>query len=95
MPLVTCPECGHRVSDAADACPNCGYPIAARMAWERARTGQPSPTPAPQPPPLPYQPSGPQWPAQKKQKGGCVGTVVTVIILLWVIGTCISAVEHL
>ena len=25
--LITCPECGKRVSDKASACPNCGAPI--------------------------------------------------------------------
>lgn len=25
--LVTCPECGNRVSDRASACPSCGCPI--------------------------------------------------------------------
>ncbi len=28
MALMTCPECSHRVSDKARACPSCGYPIA-------------------------------------------------------------------
>ena len=27
MPLVFCPECGHEISDAALACPNCGRPL--------------------------------------------------------------------
>ena len=27
MALVTCPECGHNVSEKASVCPNCGYPI--------------------------------------------------------------------
>ena len=27
MPLVTCPDCGQEVSDHAEACPHCGYPI--------------------------------------------------------------------
>lgn len=29
MALINCPECGKQVSDKANACPNCGYPIAA------------------------------------------------------------------
>lgn len=29
MALITCPECGHTVSDKATQCPQCGYPIAA------------------------------------------------------------------
>ena len=28
MALITCPECEHRVSSTATACPNCGAPIA-------------------------------------------------------------------
>lgn len=28
MALMSCPECGHRVSDRAPACPSCGYPVA-------------------------------------------------------------------
>jgi hypothetical protein len=28
MALITCPECGAQVSDAANACPKCGFPIA-------------------------------------------------------------------
>ncbi|WP_295857504.1 zinc ribbon domain-containing protein [uncultured Xylophilus sp.] len=28
MALISCPECGHRVSTAAPACPSCGYPVA-------------------------------------------------------------------
>jgi len=27
MALIKCPECGHQVSDKANACPNCGYPL--------------------------------------------------------------------
>lgn len=32
MALIDCPECGARVSDAAPACPKCGFPIAAHKA---------------------------------------------------------------
>lgn len=27
MALITCPECGHSISDKAAACPHCGYPL--------------------------------------------------------------------
>lgn len=27
MPLISCPECGKSVSNRAQACPHCGYPI--------------------------------------------------------------------
>ncbi|MCR9162389.1 MAG: hypothetical protein ACE37F_31685 [Nannocystaceae bacterium] len=35
--LVDCPECEHRVSDRAAACPQCGFPIAAELAAQRER----------------------------------------------------------
>lgn len=31
MALIDCPECGKQVSTAAQACPNCGYPVAERV----------------------------------------------------------------
>ncbi|MFU2207235.1 zinc ribbon domain-containing protein [Solidesulfovibrio sp. C21] len=27
MALVKCPECGHEISDKAEACPHCGYEV--------------------------------------------------------------------
>ena len=27
MALVKCPECGKEISDKANSCPSCGYPI--------------------------------------------------------------------
>lgn len=27
MALITCPECGHEVSEHATSCPQCGYPL--------------------------------------------------------------------
>jgi hypothetical protein len=32
MPLVNCPECERQISTAAEACPQCGYPMQARTA---------------------------------------------------------------
>lgn len=38
MALLDCPECQHRVSDRAMACPSCGYPLAAPPAGTGANT---------------------------------------------------------
>jgi uncharacterized membrane protein YdbT with pleckstrin-like domain len=38
MPLIDCPDCGKVVSTAARACPNCGYPVAEKIA-QTAPTG--------------------------------------------------------
>ncbi|HWB74284.1 MAG TPA: hypothetical protein VG755_05000 [Nannocystaceae bacterium] len=34
--LVTCPECAREISDRAQACPGCGFPIAEEMAARAA-----------------------------------------------------------
>ena len=31
MALIKCPECGKQVSDKAQSCPNCGYPLKAEI----------------------------------------------------------------
>ena len=31
MALINCPECGREVSSVAPACPNCGFPVAAKQ----------------------------------------------------------------
>lgn len=31
MALITCPECGHEISDQAISCPNCGMPLSANV----------------------------------------------------------------
>jgi len=33
--LVTCPECGARISSKADTCPKCGFPEAGLLSKER------------------------------------------------------------
>jgi hypothetical protein len=37
MPLITCPECSHEISDQAEACPHCGFPVAKQIA-EKAKS---------------------------------------------------------
>lgn len=32
MALITCPECGHSISDKAAACPHCGFPLQPSLA---------------------------------------------------------------
>jgi hypothetical protein len=44
MPLIDCPECKKPVSTAAQACPNCGYPVADKLAQQPA-PGSAGPTP--------------------------------------------------
>jgi hypothetical protein len=43
MALIDCPECKKPVSTAAQTCPNCGYPIAEKL----AQTAEPAEPPAP------------------------------------------------
>ena len=41
MGLITCPECQNTVSDKAEVCPKCGYPIAKYLQSEAAQTAAP------------------------------------------------------
>lgn len=41
MALITCPECGNQVSDKADKCPNCAYPINSRNAISKENESTP------------------------------------------------------
>ena len=47
MPIIDCPDCKKPVSTEAHACPNCGYPIAEKLAQKpatgEARTGPAEP----------------------------------------------------
>jgi len=52
MALITCPECGAQVSDAAPACPKCGYPMAS-VAATTAGTATAVTEPRAEPEPLP------------------------------------------
>lgn len=36
MALINCPECGQQVSNAAEACPHCGFPVARSLAQAAA-----------------------------------------------------------
>lgn len=36
MALISCPECGHRVSSAAAGCPSCGFPVAQAVLRDKA-----------------------------------------------------------
>ncbi len=38
MPLTTCPDCQHPVSDAAPACPHCGKPSARAVVAGKVKT---------------------------------------------------------
>ena len=46
MALIDCPECKKPVSTAARVCPNCGYPVADKLAQKPA-AGAASPSPEP------------------------------------------------
>lgn len=37
MALIECPECGHEVSDQAEACPSCAFPVGAERDPSRGK----------------------------------------------------------
>lgn len=80
MPMINCPECGKEISDLAEKCPNCGFPIG----FESKRTyTAPSGTP--------YQNSNPYQPHniyqqsntyEIKQKNSGLGIAALVLSIL-------------
>lgn len=71
MALLTCPDCGGKVSDKASACPRCGKPVANILSELRATSSSaavPPPIPAVPPVPVQEQPEAvqaPQVPARQ------------------------------
>ncbi|HEX8393041.1 MAG TPA: hypothetical protein VF665_11835 [Longimicrobium sp.] len=62
MALITCPDCGNSVSDAAPACIHCGRPIAAASPRTAAPpAGMPPLFPGPGQPQYPGAPQPPAW----------------------------------
>ena len=47
MALFKCPECERKISDKADACPQCGYPVGKQPAQPILQVASPSATPRP------------------------------------------------
>lgn len=37
MPLIQCPDCGKKVSNAAPACPHCGRPLAIQQQFAKKK----------------------------------------------------------
>jgi hypothetical protein len=73
MALINCPECGASVSDQAEKCPNCAYPI------NKAETIKPQPTKIT--PPIIVKPKEGCF-LQTLNTGCMVVAIITVIIVL-------------
>lgn len=56
MAMIDCPDCGKLVSNAAHACPNCGYPVAEKLAPQPAAAA-PNDQPEPKEPLAEIRPS--------------------------------------
>jgi uncharacterized membrane protein YvbJ len=75
--LISCPECGHQVSDQASACPSCAYPIRSTSAVKAGDTQKTEP----------QSPVGVQTIEQtgKKFKAmqafGCLGIIIGIMII--------------
>jgi hypothetical protein len=54
--MIDCPDCGKLVSNAAHACPNCGYPVAEKLAPQPAAAA-PNDQPEPKEPLAEIRPS--------------------------------------
>lgn len=82
MALITCPDCGNSVSDAAPACIHCGRPIASPPQPQFQTQIPPSPSPYSRPvaPPADADPYGVQRKADARaQEEASAKTIVWVI----------------
>ena len=86
MPLLSCPDCGHRVSDLAPACPSCGRPRNTQQRHAAAYNGhQVAEMSQPYPPPTAAQPPVEAYLVRRKEFLG-VGCVVQGLGLLLPVG---------
>ena len=71
MGIEACPDCGNEVSDRADACPHCGYPLA-KARIEAVRN-------APSPP-------GMDWETERKRRRNrnfiIFGVIAVVLVVM-------------
>ncbi len=73
MAIITCPECGHRVSDKATACPSCAYPMG-------VSSGAVSDEPQPNPGVQTIERTGKQFKAM--QAFGCLGVIIAIALII-------------
>jgi zinc-ribbon domain len=82
MALITCPECGQKVSDQATTCPSCAYPL--------KQSEIPPPRPIPQGQPLSVNIKRAKGTTVtsgvKAGFGGCMGILLFIIALIVVLG---------
>lgn len=91
MALINCPECSKQVSDQANSCIHCGYPLKNPLSppWV---TSNPNPLPNPFPDNKPSKPLKPFKPKPKQKSYGC-GTFILIILvsyLLYIFGNAYS-----
>lgn len=81
MPLITCPDCGHSVSDAAPACIHCGRPLRAQSQPQPQAQVPPQPSPYPRPVASPdADPYGAQRKADARAQQEASGKTIAWII---------------
>lgn len=76
MPFIQCPECGKEISDRANACPSCGYPISSSTRKQSQNKETDSPT------------NKSEHHQQKMRLpiiGGIILSVVMILILIFIV----------
>lgn len=84
MALIHCPECGKEISDKAEKCPNCGYPLPPQKTQPVVNSSNESVAPIHQPP---------NEQNKKKLNVGCMIalTIPVVLILVLLLAMCSSS----
>lgn len=92
MPLINCPECSREISDQAESCPHCGYPVARKRKEAEHPTEKNNGEDSINLDASPPSPTSSQTPAQTKPKKtfriGAGGFLLIVVVLALIAGEC-------
>ena len=79
MALIDCRECGHRISDKATTCPNCGAPV--ELSLDKNEQTVLANTPSTPPPPIMEQKDNTE---EKKSSGALIFVIGLILIIITV-----------
>lgn len=79
MALIDCKECGHRISDKATTCPNCGAPV--ELSLDKNEQTVLANTPSTPPPPIMEQKDNTE---EKKSSGALIFVICLILIIITV-----------
>lgn len=93
MPMIKCPECGKEISDLADKCPNCGFPIGFRNSNPINNNPQNAPINNPYPQQLNAQPLQPHNQKKGNSTLGVLALVFSILGCTFIVGIILAIID--